>query len=61
MPSQNDDYRVVLFGAGGMSGVPPTPLLSVHITGVGKTSLVSRFINGTFRESYTATTEDTYK
>merc|ERR1719309_986513 len=44
MPLSND-YRVVVFGAGG----------------VGKTSLVLRFINGTFRDSYIPTIEDTYK
>eukprot|EP00090_Calanus_glacialis_P032896 TRINITY_DN5450_c0_g1_i1.p1 TRINITY_DN5450_c0_g1~~TRINITY_DN5450_c0_g1_i1.p1 ORF type:complete len:194 (-),score=53.35 TRINITY_DN5450_c0_g1_i1:61-642(-) len=45
MPELSNDYRVVVFGAGG----------------VGKTSLVLRFINGTFRESYIPTIEDTYK
>ncbi len=45
MPEQSNDYRVVVFGAGG----------------VGKTSLVLRFIEGTFRDSYIPTVEDTYR
>ncbi|XP_039185026.1 GTP-binding protein Di-Ras3 [Crotalus tigris] len=44
MPEQSNDYRVVVFGAGG----------------VGKSSLVLRFIQGTFRETYIPTVEDTY-
>ncbi|CAG0919250.1 unnamed protein product [Notodromas monacha] len=44
MPEQSNDYRVVVFGAGG----------------VGKSSLVQRFVKGTFREGYVPTIEDTY-
>ena len=45
MPEQSNDYSVVVFGAGG----------------VGKSSLVLRFIRNIFRESYVPTIEDTYR
>uniref|UniRef100_A0A0N5ATN2 GTP-binding protein Di-Ras2 n=1 Tax=Syphacia muris TaxID=451379 RepID=A0A0N5ATN2_9BILA len=42
---QVSEYRVAIFGAGG----------------VGKSSIVMRFIKGTFSESYVPTVEDTYR
>ncbi|UYV67381.1 RAB3B [Cordylochernes scorpioides] len=45
MPEQSNDYRVVVLGAGG----------------VGKSSLVLRFVKATFRECYIPTIEDTYR
>uniref|UniRef100_A0A0K0DSX5 GTP-binding protein Di-Ras2 n=1 Tax=Strongyloides stercoralis TaxID=6248 RepID=A0A0K0DSX5_STRER len=43
--SSTSDYRVAVFGAGG----------------VGKSSIVLRFIKGIFNESYIPTIEDTYR
>jgi len=41
----NTDYRVVVFGS----------------AGVGKSSLVLRFVKGTYKDSYVPTVEDTYR
>ncbi|KAL3315951.1 GTP-binding protein Di-Ras1 [Cichlidogyrus casuarinus] len=45
MADKQTDYRVTVFGAGG----------------VGKSSLVQRFVTGEFRGSYIPTIEDTYR
>jgi hypothetical protein len=45
MPEQSSDYRVAVFGAGG----------------VGKSSIIHRFIDGSFNDNYVPTIEDTYR
>lgn len=45
MPEQSNDYQVIVFGA----------------AAVGKSSLVTRFIKGTFKETYDPTIQDTYE
>jgi len=45
MPEQSSDYRVAVFGAGG----------------VGKSSIIQRFMTGAFNDNYVPTIEDTYR
>lgn len=45
IPEHTSDYRIAVFGAGG----------------VGKSSIVLRFIKGTFNENYIPTIEDTFR
>lgn len=45
MPQESNDYRIIVFGG----------------AAVGKSSLVQRFVSGSFKEAHVPTVEDTYR